>query len=151
MDKKQEILMAAFDIFCKKGYWLTVAELAGAVKIKTPSLYSHFASKDEIIELVVRDEIERYYWQRKLRKEAFEQLNHSSMLPAVKENTEVSFAEIRIPETKKFVSDIIPESIRPTAVIKTATMTIALSKEALNKWEQIEIPTKQGQNVPLTV
>jgi putative transposase len=70
-----------------------------------------------------------YYWQRKLRKEAFEQLNHSSMLPAVKENTEVSFAEIRIPETKKFVSDIIPESIRPTAVIKTATMTIALSND----------------------
>ena len=25
------------------------------------------------------------------------------------------------------------------------------AKEALNKWEQIEIPTKQGQNVPLTV
>ena len=61
MDKKQEILMAAFNIFCEKGYCLTVAELAGAVKIKTPSLYSHFASKDEIIELVVRDEIERYY------------------------------------------------------------------------------------------
>ena len=61
MDKKQEILMAAFDIFCEKGYNLSVAELAGAVKIKTPSLYSHFASKDEIIELVVRDEIERYY------------------------------------------------------------------------------------------
>ena len=61
MDKKQEILMAAFDIFCEKGYHLSVAELAGAVKIKTPSLYSHFASKDEIIELVVRDEIERYY------------------------------------------------------------------------------------------
>ena len=46
MDKKQEILMAAFDIFCEKGYHLSVAELAGAVKIKTPSLYSHFASKD---------------------------------------------------------------------------------------------------------
>ena len=36
MDKKQEILMAAFDIFCEKGYHLSVAELAGAVKIKTP-------------------------------------------------------------------------------------------------------------------
>ncbi len=70
-----------------------------------------------------------YYWQRKLRKEAFGQMNHSPMLPAVKENTEVSFAEIRIPEQKKSVSDIIPESIRPTAVIKTATMTIALSND----------------------
>ena len=61
MDKKHEILNAAFDIFSEKGYHLSVAELAKAVNIKTPSLYSHFESKDEIIELVVRDEIERYY------------------------------------------------------------------------------------------
>ncbi|NLC44219.1 MAG: TetR/AcrR family transcriptional regulator, partial [Clostridiales bacterium] len=61
MDKKHEILKAAFDIFCEKGYHLSVSELAGAVSIKTPSLYSHFASKDEIIELVIRDEIQRYY------------------------------------------------------------------------------------------
>ncbi|ABW18158.1 TetR/AcrR family transcriptional regulator [Alkaliphilus oremlandii] len=61
MDKKHEILKAAFDIFCEKGYNLSVSELAGAVKIKTPSLYSHFGSKDEIIELVIRDEIQRYY------------------------------------------------------------------------------------------
>lgn len=61
MDKKHEILNAAFDIFSEKGYHMSVAELAKAVNIKTPSLYSHFESKDEIIELVVRDEIERYY------------------------------------------------------------------------------------------
>ena len=70
-----------------------------------------------------------YYWQRKLRKEAFEQMNHSPMLPAVQETSKVSFAEIRIPESKKSVSDIIPETIKPTAVIKTATMTIALSND----------------------
>lgn len=61
MDKKQEILNAAFDIFSEKGYHLSVSELASAVKIKTPSLYSHFESKDEIIEQVVRNEIQRYY------------------------------------------------------------------------------------------
>lgn len=61
MDKKQAILKAGFEIFCEKGYHLSVAELAGAVNIKTPSLYSHFQSKDEIIELMIRDEIEGYY------------------------------------------------------------------------------------------
>ena len=70
-----------------------------------------------------------YYWQRKLRKEAFEQLNHSPLLPAVQETSKVSFAEIRIPEPRKSISDIIPENIKPTAVIKTATMTIALSND----------------------
>lgn len=69
-----------------------------------------------------------YYWQRKFRKEAYNQMNNSPELPVLK-NSEVSFAEIRLPEPKKLVSDIIPENIKPTAVIKTATMTIALSND----------------------
>lgn len=56
-------------------------------------------------------------------------MNHSPLLPAVQETSKVSFAEIRIPEPRKSVSDIIPENIKPTAVIKTATMTIALSND----------------------
>jgi putative transposase len=70
-----------------------------------------------------------YYWQRKLRTEAFEQMNHSPMLPVTQGTSDVSFAEIRMPEPKKSISDIITESIRPTAAIKTATMTIALSND----------------------
>jgi hypothetical protein len=70
-----------------------------------------------------------YYLQRKFRKEAFEQMNHSPLLPAVQETSKVSFSEIRIPEPGKSFSDIIPENIKPTAVIKTATMTIALSND----------------------
>lgn len=71
-----------------------------------------------------------YYWQRKFRKVAYEQMNDSlSVLPAVQATSEISFAEIRIKEPKKSVSDIVPETIKPTAVIKTVTMTIALSND----------------------
>lgn len=70
-----------------------------------------------------------YYWQRKFRKEAFEQINNSLVLPSVQGNSEVSFTEIHIPEPRKLFSDIIPENIQPTAVIKTTTMTIALSND----------------------
>lgn len=71
-----------------------------------------------------------YYWQRKFRKDAYEHISISpAVLPVIQGNSEVSFAEIRIPEPKKSVSDIIPETIKPTAVIKTATMTIALSND----------------------
>lgn len=71
-----------------------------------------------------------YYWQRKLRKTAYEKMdNPLTALPAIQEVSDVSFAEIRIPESKESVSDIIPETIRPTAVIRTATMTIALSND----------------------
>lgn len=61
MDKKQEILDAAYELFCAKGFHLSVSELAGEVGIKTPSLYSHFNSKDQILELMILQEIERYY------------------------------------------------------------------------------------------
>lgn len=70
-----------------------------------------------------------YYWQRKFRREACEQIKSSPVLPTVQDNYEVSFAEVHIPETRKLVSDTIPENIRPTAVIKTSTMTIALSND----------------------
>jgi putative transposase len=70
-----------------------------------------------------------YYWQRRFRTEAFKQVDHSSLLPVSQGASDISFAEIRIPETKKSVSDTIPETIRPAAVIKTATMTIALSND----------------------
>lgn len=61
LDKKQEILDAAFELFCTKGYHLSVSEMACAVGIKTPSLYSHFDSKDQILELMLLQEIGRYY------------------------------------------------------------------------------------------
>ncbi len=61
MDKKQEIIEAAFELFSAKGDHLSVAELACAVGIKTPSLYSHFESKDQILEIMIRREIQRYY------------------------------------------------------------------------------------------
>lgn len=61
MGKKQEIINGAYSLFCEKGYHLSVSELAGAVGIKTPSLYSHYETKDQIIELMIREEIERYF------------------------------------------------------------------------------------------
>ncbi len=61
MGKKQEIINAAYSLFCEKGYLLSVSELASTVGIKTASLYSHYNSKDQIIELMVREEIEHYF------------------------------------------------------------------------------------------
>lgn len=61
MDKKQEIIAAAFELFCENGYHLSLSEIANAVGIKTPSLYSHFKSKDDILELMIHEEIYRYY------------------------------------------------------------------------------------------
>lgn len=61
MDRKQQIIQAAFTLFADRGYSLSMSDLAAAVQIKTPSLYSHFQGKDEIIESVIQLEMDRFY------------------------------------------------------------------------------------------
>lgn len=61
MNKKNEIIEAAGQLFSEKGYDLSMSDIAGKVGIKTPSLYSHFESKDEIIGLVLEKEIADLY------------------------------------------------------------------------------------------
>ena len=71
-----------------------------------------------------------YLWQRRIRKEAYEQMNTAQEnLPAVQERSDIDFAEITMPPLKQpstNVSDVFPN---PVAVIKTSKMTIALSAD----------------------
>jgi AcrR family transcriptional regulator len=75
LEKKHEILDAAFRLFCAKGYHLSMSEIAKAVSLRTPSLYSHFESKEEIVERMVRAEIDRYYSNLKTAMAAAECLS----------------------------------------------------------------------------
>lgn len=58
---KQEILETALDLFSVRGYEATsMAQIADAVGIRKASLYSHFCSKQEILDALVRTVLERY-------------------------------------------------------------------------------------------
>ena len=57
MATKQEILDAAVVLFAGKGTAFSMTELADAVGIRAPSLYSHFPSKEEILGALVRREV----------------------------------------------------------------------------------------------
>lgn len=70
-----------------------------------------------------------YLWQRRIRQEAYEQMNTShEMLPSISEQTEVAFAEIPMPEhvTKEnhFHQDT---DINPVAVLKVDRLSIGIS------------------------
>ena len=70
-----------------------------------------------------------YYWQRKLRNEAYTQIE-KVCLPSVQDaDNKVSFVEISEPthqiNSTAYTSDII----KPAAVIKTATMSIAITND----------------------
>ncbi|WP_298739259.1 TetR/AcrR family transcriptional regulator, partial [uncultured Treponema sp.] len=58
---KQVILAAALDLFSVQGFEATsMQQIAEAVGIRKPSLYSHFAGKQEILDALVRTTIEQY-------------------------------------------------------------------------------------------
>ena len=58
---KQEILEASLDLFSKQGFEATsIAQIASAVGIRKASLYSHFESKQAILEAIVKEVLEQY-------------------------------------------------------------------------------------------
>lgn len=61
MDKKEEIIIETFKLFAEKGYNTSMSDIANAVNIKVPSIYSHFRNKDEIIYTVVSGELEKHF------------------------------------------------------------------------------------------
>lgn len=68
-----------------------------------------------------------YYWQRKFRNEAYEQMNKAN-LPSVQDTSnEISFVEISAPTHQKVSIECNSNIDKPAAVIKTATMSIAIS------------------------
>ena len=58
---KQEILEAALELFSVQGFEATsISQIASAVGIRKASLYSHFESKQAILDALVKDVLEQY-------------------------------------------------------------------------------------------
>lgn len=58
---KQEILDAALDLFSRQGYEATsISSIAEAVGIRKASLYSHYSSKQAILDALVKNVLEQY-------------------------------------------------------------------------------------------
>ncbi|MBU3104665.1 TetR/AcrR family transcriptional regulator [Clostridium gasigenes] len=76
MGKKEEILEAAYKHFSKRGYNVSMADIAKEVGIKTPSLYSHFISKDEIVYLIVEKEVVKY---NEFLNNVYNESNHTAI------------------------------------------------------------------------
>ncbi len=58
---KQVILEASLELFSVQGFEATsISQIAGAVGIRKASLYSHFESKQAILDAIVKDVLEQY-------------------------------------------------------------------------------------------
>lgn len=58
---KQEILVASLELFSAQGFEATsISQIADAVGIRKASLYSHFESKQAILDALIKDVLEQY-------------------------------------------------------------------------------------------
>lgn len=71
-----------------------------------------------------------YYWLRKLRNEAYSEIEESNLSILPTSVNEITFTEVLAPTTQASASlDQVSDCIMPTAVIKTLTMSIAISND----------------------
>lgn len=72
-----------------------------------------------------------YLWQRKIRRKSFAQMNASAQtLPVLQNGSEITFAEIPLPKQNPHASNIcVEQTVNPVAILKTATMTVAVSAD----------------------
>lgn len=61
-DTKKRLIEAALLLFSQKGYEATsMADIAGAVGIRAPSMYDHFKSKQELFDAMT-ESMREYFW-----------------------------------------------------------------------------------------
>ena len=68
-----------------------------------------------------------YHWQRRFRKQAYEEMKGNSSVPAVTEKTELAFVEIPCHTSAETNTYMVSD--KPVATIRTATLQIDISNE----------------------
>lgn len=61
METKNTIMNTTFKLFAAKGSEFSLNEVANEVGIQKPSIYAHFASKEELLYTVINKEINSYF------------------------------------------------------------------------------------------
>ena len=68
-----------------------------------------------------------YHWQRRFRKQAYEEMNEYASVPAVAEKTELTFVEIPCRTSEETNTYMVSD--KPVATIRTAMLQIDISNE----------------------
>ena len=74
-----------------------------------------------------------YYWQRKLRNEAYDVLQETGLTAVQNNSNEVSFAEMTMPVNQVSQTDYFTDMKSPTAVIRTDSVSIMISNNISNQ------------------
>lgn len=133
----QEILLAALDLFSVKGYEGTsISEIAQKVGIKKATMYSHFTSKQEILDELVKTVFEEYN-----KHTIFKNTNFEDMFDF--DSTDVIDLNVVIEKVLKHVNYIIHSSV----ISKSRKMLLI---EQFQNETLSELQTKQNYTDVLT-
>jgi TetR/AcrR family transcriptional repressor of mexJK operon len=70
VQKEEAILAAAVALFLQKGYQqTTMADVARQAKVSKQTVYSHFGSKEALLEQMIRSQVEQYFLRLPLPEE----------------------------------------------------------------------------------
>ncbi len=72
---KESILSATHDLFAKKGYSCSMAEIAKVVGIKVPSIYSHYKCKEDLITIVIQREVQKFFDEVTILSTTYEKIS----------------------------------------------------------------------------
>lgn len=134
---KQEILLAALDLFSVKGYEGTsISDIALKVGIKKATMYSHFTSKQEILDELVKTVFEEYN-----KHTIFKNINFEEMFDF--DSTDVIDVNVVIEKVLKHVGYIIHSSV----ISKSRKMLLI---EQFQNETLSELQTKQNYTDVLT-
>lgn len=118
---KQKILDAALDLFSTQGFEATsVSELAAEVGIRKASVYSHFASKQEILQGLIQEVMKQYE-----RHTIFSEADAANQNLSVEAITDMIVGQVRYilnePQIVKGRKMLIVEQFRNPSLAKLQT------------------------------
>ena len=121
MSTKEKILDAALTLFAENGYdGTSVEQIAGIVGIKAPSLYKHYAGKEDILNALIDSAEARY-------EEMFGSERHIGKIPESSEEfirvtmERISFT-MRDPVIRKIRMFLVQEQFRNERIAEVTTM-----------------------------
>ena len=116
---KQKISDAALDLFSTQGFEATsVSQIAYEVGISKASVYSHFASKQEILDSLMKENMEQYEWHSIFSENGERDLDIDSVIQMIIGQLRYIMHEPRIAKIRKMLTI---EQFRNPALAKVQT------------------------------
>lgn len=138
---RERILAAARELFNRHGFHQTaMAELAGAAQVSVGQIYRLFKGKEDIIEMIVRDNFRE---SERMMTTLCDRLHAKEI--TIEQALEILFIEVLNHKTEPLSFDILAEGFRNEGVGKTVSSTCLDYRRRLRDFACLANPRLSGE------